>query len=307
MNNKREKILILGGSGFIGSNLVKSLSKGGYHLRLLLKNNEHQYLNHADNEIEIFQGDFRTIGNYKELLANVSTVIHLIHSTFPGSTNDDPLADVTENLIPTLQLVKACITYKVSKLIFISSGGAIYGKAKYLPIDENHSLEPISSYGLTKLTIERYLQYYTETSSLNTIILRVSNPYGPGQKIGKNQGLIGVFANQLLAGLPLKIFGSGETIRDFIYVDDVIDAIKIAINESEIKFDIFNIGSGEGKSINEILMLFKKLHNKSIDIEYLPGREIDVPVNILNAKKFEILFNWKGRGVEEQILKKFIE
>ena len=286
MNNKREKILILGGSGFIGSNLVKSLSKGGYHLRLLLKNNEHQYLNHADNEIEIFQGDFRTIGNYKELLANVSTVIHLIHSTFPGSTNDDPLADVTENLIPTLQLVKACITYKVSKLIFISSGGAIYGKAKYLPIDENH---------------------YTETSSLNTIILRVSNPYGPGQKIGKNQGLIGVFANQLLAGLPLKIFGSGETIRDFIYVDDVIDAIKIAINESEIKFDIFNIGSGEGKSINEILMLFKKLHNKSIDIEYLPGREIDVPVNILNAKKFEILFNWKGRGVEEQILKKFIE
>ena len=232
MNNKREKILILGGSGFIGSNLVKSLS--------------------------IFQGDFRTIGNYKELLANVSTVIHLIHSTFPGSTNDDPLADVTENLIPTLQLVKACITYKVSKLIFISSGGAIYGKAKYLPIDENHSLEP-------KLTIERYLQYYTETSSLNTIILRVSNPYGPGQKIGKNQGLIGVFANQLLAGLPLKIFGSGETIRDFIYVDDVIDAIKIAINESEIKFDIFNIGSGEGKSINEILMLFKKLH-KTLNI-----------------------------------------
>ena len=307
MEKASGKVLVLGGMGFIGSNLLPLLLDHGYSIRMLIREDNKKNVNSFGHQVEIIKGDFRDFDSFNELLGGIKSVIHLIHSSFPGSKNDDPLADVRDNLIPTLKLIRACIDYRIEKFIFISSGGAVYGRHQSLPLDEQHPLNPISSYGLTKLAIERYLQYYTTISDLHTVILRVSNPYGLGQKMAKNQGLIGVFANQIRAGKSFQVYGDGQTIRDFILVDDVVEAIRLVLVDKTIKFDIFNIGSGEGHSVNEIIQIFQQLVDRMVKVEYLEERSIDVPVNILNANKFKKKYGWNGRGLLIRKIKELLE
>jgi len=173
------------------------------------------------------------------------------------------------------------VEQKIPKIIFISSGGTVYGNPMYLPIDEKHPTDPLVSYGITKLAIEKYLQLYSHLYGIRAITLRVANPYGERQRIETAQGAIGVFLHHALKGLPVEIWGDGSITRDYIHVSDVAEAFVRAVEYSDAK-SCFNISSGAGTSLNELIGMLENVLGKRVEIRYLPGRPFDVPVSILS-------------------------
>jgi UDP-glucose 4-epimerase len=178
-------------------------------------------------------------------------------------------------------MLNAMVANNVQKIIFISSGGTVYGTPHYLPIDEQHPTNPLVSYGITKLTIEKYLQMFESLHGIKAITLRVANPYGERQRIETAQGAVGVFLHRALKDTPIEIWGDGSVTRDYIHISDVAEAFLQAINYTGTK-RIFNISSGLGISLNELIGLLENVLGKSIVRHYLPARPFDVPVSVLS-------------------------
>lgn len=276
------KCVILGGGGFIGSAITEYLLHDGHELTIFERPRVEPYREFKKNErIEWITGDFLNSYDIGNAIQNADVVLHLISTTLPKNSNDDPIYDVESNLVGTLQLLNAMVNCKVKKIVFISSGGTVYGKPHYLPIDENHPTNPLVSYGITKLAIEKYLQMFERLYGIKAIILRVSNPYGERQRVETAQGAVGVFLQRAISGIPIDIWGDGSIKRDYLYVNDVAQAFVQAINYSG-SYCVFNISSGLGTSLNELLGLLEKILDKSIECRYLPARPFDVPVNVLN-------------------------
>ena len=198
------------------------------------------------------------------------------------------------NLVGGLNVINASLKAKVKKLVFISSGGTVYGTPQYIPITENHPLNPICSYGINKLGVEKYCYLYKEIYDLNVVILRLANPYGDRQRLVSSQGVVPAFLDRAISGKPLEIWGDGSTIRDFLYISDVINAILQACfyNGSEY---IFNIGSGSGVSLNDLVRAIETEFHQSLDVIYKPSRGFDVPINVLCIKRAQSLLNWSPK------------
>lgn len=193
-----------------------------------------------------------------------------------------------------MRLLEAARNHNIKKIVYLSSGGTVYGNPKYTPIGEEHPTNPISSYGITKLAIEKYLFAFNEVYGFNSVVLRVSNPFGPWQSNCGVQGVIGTFLRLALEGKEIEVWGDGTVVRDFIYVDDVIDAITSALNYQG-KEVVFNIGAGVGTNINEIIFLLENALKKRIVVNYLPGRNIDVRENVLDVSKAHLHFGWRPK------------
>jgi UDP-glucose 4-epimerase len=211
----------------------------------------------------------------------VDVVLHLVSTTLPKNSNDDPIYDVQSNLVATLQMLNAMVAHNVRKIVFISSGGTVYGNPMYLPIDEKHPTDPLVSYGITKLAIEKYLQMYSLLHGISAITLRVANPYGERQRIETAQGAVGVFLHHALKGLPIEIWGDGSVTRDYIHVSDVAEAFVRAVGYSGAR-SCFNISFGAGTSLNELVDMLEDVLGKPVERRYLPGRPFDVPVSVLS-------------------------
>ncbi len=211
----------------------------------------------------------------------MDAVLHLVSSTLPKDSNDDTIFDVQSNLVATLYLLEAMVAAKVGRIIFISSGGTVYGVPQYLPIDEKHPTNPLVSYGIVKLAIEKYLLLYERMHGIRTVILRVSNAYGERQRVETAQGAVSVFLNRALRGEAIEIWGDGSVRRDFVYVRDVAEAFAGALEYSgEAK--VFNVSSGTGVSVDELIELIENLTDRKLEKRYLPGRPFDVPVSLLS-------------------------
>jgi UDP-glucose 4-epimerase len=221
----------------------------------------------------------------------MDVVLHLLSTTLPKSSADDPIYDVQSNVVGSLQLLNAMVAKGVPKIVFISSGGTVYGNSMYLPIDEKHPTQPFVSYGITKLAIENYLQMYSHLHGIKAISLRVTNPYGERQRVGTAQGAVGVFLHHAIRGLPIDIWGDGSVTRDFIHVSDVAEAFVRAIRHPSANGP-FNISSGVGTSLNELIGILENVLDKRIDRRYLPGRPIDVPVSVLSNGLAQEVFGW---------------
>jgi UDP-glucose 4-epimerase len=163
--------------------------------------------------------------------------------------------------------------------VFVSSGGAVYGDAQYTPIDENHPTNPKSSYGITKLASEKYFTLFGD-GNLSTTALRLSNPYGPRQRTTINQGAIAVFLHRALNQKDIEIWGNGEVVRDYIYISDCVSAIVKALNHYGPK-RLFNIGSGVGRSLNEIVSSVELVLGRKVEVSYGPARTLDAAQNVL--------------------------
>lgn len=303
---QREKILILGADGFLGSNLTRSLLEDKkYHLRAfdLFRNGQSRNLENIRNKIEIFSGDFLNRDDIGKALNGVDYVFHYISLTTPGSSINDPLIDVETNIKGSIVLFEECVKNKVKRVIFSSSGGAIYGNQNKKRFSEDDATNPISPYAISKLTIEKYLEYYRNHLGLDYLILRYSNPYGPGQNIVGSQGIITIFLNLVKNNKPVTIFGDGKNTRDFIYVSDVINITKIIFNKKTER-RIYNIGSGTGTTINEIIDMIKKTTNKKVKILKFPKRNMDVRKVILNTKCIQKEFDFKPKISLEDGIKK---
>ncbi|CAO3439722.1 NAD-dependent epimerase/dehydratase family protein [Azospirillum doebereinerae] len=286
--------VVLGGGGFIGSNLCQTLVGRGARVTAL---------GQSCNFPEAMQGVTWVEGSFsdRDALARVvegsSVVFHLIGGNTPESSNRDPVADLMASTVNTLHLLEICRTAKVGKIVFVSSGGTVYGipDPARVPIPETAPTDPISGYGISKLTTEKYLGLYRHLHGLDSVVLRVANPFGRYQLASKQQGVIAALVQKALAGETLEIWGTGDVVRDFIHIDDVVDALIGAV-----RYDgpsrVLNVGSGVGRSINTIIADLETILDRGpLPKVYKPGRPADVPVNVLDIGLIREEMGWAPR------------
>lgn len=279
------RVLVLGGAGFIGAHVVEGLLSEGHFVRVLDRSAPV-----TNRSIEFIQIDFNDVMTLSEALIGIDVVVHLISTSVPSTSNKDPVSDVNGNLINTIKLLEVMRDSGVNKIIYFSSGGTVYGHPQISPMDELHPTDPVCSYGIVKLAIEKYLHMYSELYGFTSIVLRPSNPYGSGQRRMGVQGFIGTCINMALNDSTLTIWGDGSVIRDYIHITDVVKATISAL-ELE-RSDILNISSGKGHSLNEIIELVEKITNKKLDVIYKDKRDFDIPEMVLNNRKAEQILGW---------------
>lgn len=236
-------------------------------------------------------------------LAGVRTVVQLISTSSPGLENRHTLSDIRDNVIPQVQFMQLCVEAGVQRLVFLSSGGTVYGQAELLPIPETHPTRPLSSHGMTKLVTEQYLEMYSRLGSLDHTILRVANPFGPGQLFRKGQGLIPAILQRHRLGEPVQLIGGGRAIRDFLYVEDLVEAISLALDAPEAKGRIINIGSGVGRRIVDVVGAVEKALGEPFRYEIIRDRASDVGSNVLDISLATRLMGWRPRTEFESALK----
>lgn len=286
------KCVLFGGGGFIGSAIADRLLLDGHELRIFERTMIPPYRHFATHEqVDWVTGDLLNIHDVREALRDMDVVIHLVSTTLPKSSNDNPIYDVQSNLIASLQILDLMVEQQISKIVFISSGGTVYGTPEYLPIDEKHPTEPIVSYGITKLAIEKYLKMYRVLHGIQPVILRVANPYGERQRIETAQGAVGVFLYKAMHRQLIEIWGDGSITRDYIYVGDVASAFAKAVTYKG-QHTVFNIGSGQGISLNLLLALIEDVLGHQVARQYLAGRLFDIPTSILCNQLAQSELGW---------------
>lgn len=273
----KKRCLVTGGGGFIGYHLIKALLKQGFNVRCL----DLRCPKWLPDCVEFVEGDFTASHLAADCLEGCDVVFHMACTTLPKSSNLDPEFDVMSNVVGTLRLLELSVKHKVNRFIYTSSGGTVYGVPETLPIKETDKTNPTCSYGITKLTIEKYLRFYSDFHGLNTCSIRLSNPFGEFQRVDSGQGAISVFCHKAVHGEPIEIWGDGSISRDFIYISDVIDAL-IRLIDNELSGLEINIGSGRATSLNEILDIIESILNRKIGRKYEPGRTFDVPISLLD-------------------------
>lgn len=284
--------LVLGGGGFIGSYLTAALLDEGHSVRVF----ERPYRDRSASipthpRLEWREGDFSNAQDIGRALKGIDTVFHLISTTQPQSSNDDPAFDVRSNLLPTLGLLEHLRRHEGIRLVFVSSGGTVYGVPRQTPIPETHPTDPTCSYGIVKLTIEKYLALYRTLHGLDYRILRLANPYGPGQEANRVQGVAGTFLYRVTHEQSIEVWGDGSVVRDYLYIGDAVSALRRAADyRGEAR--VFNIGSGAGHSVNEILAAVEATVGKKAQVRYTPGRKFDVPVSILDISRAQSELGW---------------
>jgi UDP-glucose 4-epimerase len=232
-------------------------------------------------------GDYELI---REAVEGVEVVYHLACTTVPSTSNDDLIYDVHSNLIDTIQLLESCVEFGVRKVVFASSV-AVYGLPKALPITEDHPTSPISSYGVVKLAIEKYLELFRYLYGLDYLALRISNPYGPYHNPMGHQGVVGLFLHRVHKGEPLTVWGDGSALRDYLYISDLVDALERAA-EVESQERVLNVGSGRGTSLSKLLRLIAWTAGVQPAVEYLPVRAIDIPASVLDISRARAELGW---------------
>jgi len=301
------KITIFGGGGFIGSTIADRLLEEGHDLRIFERPRVEPYRKFSGaDKIEWITGDFSSTHDVSAAIEGVDAVMHLVSTTLPKNSNDDPVYDVQSNIVATLQMLNAMAAQGVSKIIFISSGGTVYGNPQYLPIDEKHPADPLVSYGITKLTIEKYLQIFERAHGIRAISLRVANPYGERQRIETAQGAVGVFLHHALKGIPIEIWGDGSVTRDYIHISDVAEAFVKAL-EYQGEKRIFNISSGTGTSLTELVAMLEGVLGKPVECRYLQARPFDVRASVLSNALAREELKWAPKTSMPEGLKRTAE
>ena len=284
------KVLIIGGSGFIGSHIVDKFLNENWEVTVFDRQREIFRLEIPGVRFE--EGDIKN----KELLESIvarrfDVIIYSLSTTTPKTSNDNPEFDISSNLIPMVNLLDICTRHKAGKIVYLSSGGSIYGDSDTDTHNENDLVFPICSYAITKLAAEKYLYMYEKLHGINYTVLRISNPYGPRQNPISKQGVISVFLHKILTEQQIEIWGDGSVIRDYIYVTDVAAAcFKAAVST---KNGICNIGSNTGISLRELVGILGEATHRSPEVRWMPERGVDVPKIILDCQNAETTLNWK--------------
>ena len=283
------KVLVLGGSGFIGSHIVDRLLSVGHEVVVFTrnKNTDASVINPMARYV---YGDFTDNVKVSEVISNVDVIVHAISSTVPSTSNLDPVSDVQQNLISTVKLLKLMVESNVKRLVYISSGGTVYGKPSILPVPETHSLNPICSYGVVKVAVENYIGMYQELNGLQPIIIRAANPYGPRQGHSGVQGALTTFLYNNIQRKVTKIWGDGEIRRGYIYISDLVDFCQLAIESNET--GVFNVDAKQNNSLNELIAEIELVTNIKSQVEYKEKRAFDIKEMHLDISKAQNTFNW---------------
>jgi UDP-glucose 4-epimerase len=238
-------------------------------------------------------GDLADRDVLERVLTEIEVIVHLACTTVPQSSEDGRVYDVHSNVETTLLLLDCAVAAGVSRFVFASSGGTVYGEPRWLPISENHPTEPICSHGVMKLTIENYLRVVHRIGGLETISLRMSNPYGEGQGV-KPQGFIGVLARRVKEGQFVDLWGDGSVIRDFVHVRDAAVAFEHVVAGQGMP-GAYNIGSSRGHTLLEVIAKAERVLGRSVPVRRCSGRSVDVSANVLDITKARKDLDWEPR------------
>lgn len=286
--------LVIGGDGYIGAHLVPQLVATGRRVTVLSRCETPR--NIVPKGVVYVSGDFAQHELICRLLDVHQEVVQLAYSTVPNTSYENPLADLLQNLPPTVQLFSEAANRGV-KLVLVSSGGTVYGEAENFPIPETHPTKPISPYGVTKLTLENYAYLYAATHGLKFVCVRPSNAYGVGQRPFIGQGFVATAIASAMKGIAVKIFGQNGTIRDYIYVSDLAAGIVSALEHGHLS-GTYNLGSGVGLSNLELIQRLIPLMDEigcQVKVENLPERAFDVKANVLDSGKLHMDTGWQPR------------
>lgn len=280
---EEKKTLILGAAGFIGTNLSRRLLEKGKRLLLFDRPGVSfaPFLQRAqeDKAAQILSGSFSSLAKEKTeeeiralRLSEAETVYHLISTTCPSNSNRDVAGEMEENLIATIRFLDACAKAGVKKVVFLSSGGTVYGREHTGICREEEEAFPITSYGVQKLAIEKILYLYREMYGLDYRIVRLSNPYGPWQRPNGVQGAVTTFTYRALTGTPIEVYGDGSVVRDYIYIDDAVRGI-LNIAEGQGRSRLYNLGCGEGNTLLDVIEAIEEVLGKKPEVRFLPDRK----------------------------------
>ncbi|ARI76301.1 NAD-dependent epimerase/dehydratase family protein [Halobacillus mangrovi] len=283
------KVLITGGAGFIGSHIVEELVESHYEV-VVVDNLVTGHMKNLPPHVNFYKRDVRR--NMDDIFAKEQPdyVIHQAAQVSVSQSFTDPLYDCEENIVATLNILQSSAKHKVKKVVFASTA-AVYGNPSYLPIDEAHHVQPISFYGLTKAHAEKYIHLFAHTHNLEYSILRYANVYGPRQDVHGEAGVIALFIEKLIRGESPVIFGDGKQTRDFVFVRDVARANVAALEHGTN--EIFNIGTGQETSINEIVDQLGVSFGRPIQSSLRPARKGDIRSSVLKNDRAQSMLRWE--------------
>jgi len=285
------RVLVVGGAGFIGSHLVDRLLAEEHFVRVLDRSPPELHPDWSKTgRVEYVLGEFVDRFAISAAIKDIDVAFHALSTTIPATSNIDMAFDVQSNLIGTLSFLDAAVDAGVRRVVFVSSGGTVYGKPPVLPIAESAPTEPICSYGIIKLAIEKYLALFEMLHGLSFVVFRLSNPFGERQRPG-SQGAIATFAHRLLRGEPIEVWGDGSVVRDYIYIENAIDALVAGMQYAGAQ-RVFNVGSGEGRSLNDVLETLERVAGRRAVRNYVASRAIDVSRNILDVDLIKREMGW---------------
>jgi UDP-glucose 4-epimerase len=300
--NTVTKALVVGGNGFIGSHLVDKLVDDGWEVVVLdLFDRRYDY---CPSQVRFIRGDLDQSYLLRESLIGVDVVFHLAWSGIHEVANQEPVAGIISNLLPTIKLFDNCLQANIKRLVFISSGGTVYGPATILPIPETHPKNPLNLYGVNKLMVEKYLQVYNNLYGLDYAVVRPSVPYGPRQNPQSRQGAVAVFLYRVAKHIPITIWGDGNITRDYFYILDLVDALVSCAERPTLKDRIFNIGGGSEISLNTLLHKVEVTIGKKGIVEYQEPRKFDAHRILLDIQHAKSELNWTPKvsldqGIEQ--------
>ncbi len=301
------KVLVTGGAGFIGSHVVTELVRRGYEVVVLdnLSNSSLNNLSEVIDRVVFVEGDVRDSKLISNVLVGVDAVIHLAALIDVSESIEKPLLYHEVNTYGTHVLLDACVRKGVKPRIIYASSSAVYGEPRKIPISEDDEVRPTNPYGLSKLLAEELIKYYSRTYGLKATIFRIFNAYGPKQWWSKYAGVITKFIKQVSRGEPPTIYGSGEQVRDFIYVEDVA---KVFVEALEKDVDgVYNLGTGRGTKVKELAEAILRIYGiKNIKPTHTAPRPGDIEKSVADVTKLKKAFNVEFTSIEEG-LKKTIE
>jgi len=311
-----KNVLVTGGAGFIGSHIVDGYLKEGYQVVVIddLSRGKRENLNKKAKFYQIDINDEKISEIFTQ--EKFDLVNHHAAQIDLRISVKKPLLDARINILGTLNLLENCLKYKVKNFIFISSGGAIYGEPEDMPVNEYYPKNPLSPYAVAKHTIEHYLYYYRQTFALNYVALRYANVYGPRQDPFGEAGVIAIFSQRMLKKGRPTIFGDGEQLRDYIYIDEVVDINMLAsqkiesLNEKKASSpdDLsYNIGTGKGNSVNFLYRTLAKITNFQEKPIYAPGKKGDIRKIYLDTSKAKKELDWQAKLQLEDGLEKTVK
>lgn len=281
--------LVLGGTGLIGRRLCEQLSHMSVGIIATARAVEDRP---AWLGVQWKTLDLATFDGWDDLLKEVDTVYHVAWSTIPSSAAHDPVRDVVENVAGTVRLLEAARRAPGVRIVFASSGGSVYGAPDFLPVDERHRTRPMSTYGISKLTVEQYIETYRTAHGVDGIALRISNCYGSGQHERKGLGAVTLFARAALRSEPITLYGDGDIVRDFVHVDDVVAALIAAGQRRNVPGPV-NIGSGVGHSLHEVIVKLEAALGRRIVVQRAAPRTFDVKASVLDVTRARERIDWR--------------
>jgi len=286
----KKNVLLIGGAGFLGSRMAAGFSGDGWDVGIFDRVRPAE----GGFNAECFTGELRDMHLLRQALAKYSRVVYLAHETRTAPAADRLPANFLGNIELLLMVLEETQESGAEDFIFLSSGGAVYGEPESLPIGEDHQMRPRSPYGIAKLTMEKYLTMLAEQRGFRHLAIRPSNPYGPGQNFQSVQGVVAVAMARIARGEQITIRGDGSVTKDYIFISDFAEAcVKLVSNPDAA--GAFNIGSGQGTPLNEVLSRIEKVVGKKADLIFEPAQPWDVTANVLDISKIRGTVDWYPR------------